>query len=242
MAASPAQSILIHTVNVVKKIKPNNHGQAADAVHHTLHFALDGRQEDWEQMTDDEEDVDCGGCGGGDGSDVRPSSSSSPGTMVNGNGATLTTDEGIAVRRGFVANPITSQREDRPYISYQHDERTRTLVLPHPATIPDPLRSDPCGPESRDAHDVTAKFHLGGLVSDPDEAVRWIEDGLQRLRINTGLVTIDTLVLSFEGISQRWNGLGTKGREGKMSDEEAGRMAIDVENVGKVWSVSMQSG
>lgn len=212
-SSTPAPSVIVHTVNVVRNIKPSQGGQVADAVHQTLHFALDGLEDDWAQPDDAEEEqrTPCGG---------TASSSSAP-------ASTLTSASGIPIRRGFVPNPVTSQSQDRPYISYEYNSASHTLHLPHSAAIPDPLEIDPCGPQGREAHDVTAKMHLPALYGEGEGEVdegKLVEEALQQLRQNTGLLTVDTLILAFEGLS-------TEG------DKVVER---DVERVRRVWQVSKQ--
>lgn len=233
--ASP--SLVIHTLNVVKDIKPSADGQAADAVHHTLHYALDGRQEDWEILPAEKQETGCG----------QSSSSQAPAqqTSTSPSSTSSFTPQGIPIRPGFFSNPIETERADRPYISFAFDARQNILTLPHPATIPDPLKSDPCGPENREAHDVTAKFfypETAARAEQSDAVEDWVEDALQRLRASTGLVTVDTLVLAFEGISKRWNEQ-SRGQDPltdrlARNEEEKQDFLRDVATVARVWSVS----
>ncbi|KAL9933664.1 hypothetical protein V8E36_007322 [Tilletia maclaganii] len=115
------------------------------------------------------------------------------------------------------ASSPTRHRRIPPYISYGWQARTRTLSLPHPATISNPTKLDPCSPENRSAFDVTAKiFFLDDILppSSADEGVHartledeiqsradtlagYIENALKRLSGSTGIITLDTLLLSF---------------------------------------------
>lgn len=202
---SPA--LLVHTVNVVRNIKAASGGEVADAVHQTLHFALDGLEDDWAAQGDDGEEP----CGGVSSAVASSSSAATPSPPH--------------VRRGFLPNPIPSHAPSRPYISYHHSDST-TLHLPHPAAVPNPLEIDPCGPQNRDAHDVTAKMYLPPLVGEDEDEGAMVEEALQRLRENTGLVTVDTLILALDGISG-------KGAEVRRED---------VERVRRLWKVSNRAG
>lgn len=224
-------SLIIRTLNVVKDIRPSSDGAVADAIHNTLHYALDGRQEDW-QSRDDEPSGPTDDCNGLQVNTGVLSLDSQEAAMNSGSSV------GHRIKPGFFPNPITTQQAQRPYVSYALDQDSHTVSLPHPAAIPDPLRSDPCGPENREAHDVSAKFYFRrGWQEEqaiaPDEE---INEALQRLRTSTGLVTLDTLVLSFEGIDQRWRHLGST-TEG-LSSEEHRKFDRDVAAVRRVWNVS----
>ncbi|CAO1623952.1 unnamed protein product [Parajaminaea phylloscopi] len=230
-------NLVVHTLNVVKDIRPSTDGQVADAIHNTLHYALDGRQEDWE--VDPDSAAASRGCGSQDPPASRTSDSDAPSS--DGTLHPSASHGDSRVRPGFFPNPLTAVSSQRPYISYAFDARKNTLSLPHPATIPDPLRSDPCGPENREAHDVTAKFYFR---SDPSvEAAsnedQWVDEALQRLRTSTGLVTLDTLVLSFEGISRRWQAGGSV--QDSRDDVASKELLRDVNRVRRVWETVSQS-
>ncbi|CAD6976498.1 unnamed protein product [Tilletia controversa] len=111
----------------------------------------------------------------------------------------------------------SSSRRRPPYISYGWQPRTKTLSLPHPATISNPTTLDPCSPEARSAFDVTAKLFFLDDISSPsdtetesdarareaqvhaqaDKLATYVENALKRLSASTGIITVDTLLLSF---------------------------------------------
>lgn len=194
MTSSPSPSLLIHTLNSPKSLKPTSHGDAADAIHQTLHFALDGQSDDWHlspsewQAQQEEQQRDCGGAGA--------SSSSSFHTNV---------------KAGFLPQPLPDHAQTRPYISYLTGP-DNSLHIPHPFTIPDPIRTDPCAEQDRDRFDVTVKFFFQGGDDDdddgstrPEEDVAALEEALATFRRNTGLLTVDTLLLSWpSGVVHQW--------------------------------------
>ncbi|KAK0554444.1 hypothetical protein OC845_000705 [Tilletia horrida] len=108
-----------------------------------------------------------------------------------------------------------SARRRPPYISYGWQARTKTLSLPHPTTISNPTKLDPCSPENRSAFDVTAKlFFLDDLLpssshaadgreleeqiqAQADKLAGYVENALKRLSGSTGIITLDTLLLAF---------------------------------------------
>jgi hypothetical protein len=243
-APAPFESLLIHTVNVTRSIKPSNQGIAADAIHNTLHYSLDARREDWQL----EEDVepDCGAL-------VKAKQVED---KINGAQTVKFEGEEVYLRPGFVPNPSSSsssssnERQQVPFVSYQLNPKTRQLLLPHPATIPDPLQNDPCGPERRDAHDVSSKFFF--LDDDDEEAglptsksntaeAEQIEEALEALRTSTGLLTVDTLVLAFQGITRRWAGKDSPALA-SLSEAESKRFEKDVKRVRSIWQVSSSRG
>lgn len=165
-APEPFRALFIHTHDVSRDLKPSADGELAHAIHQTLHFALDGHQDDWAD---------------------HPSSNCNPAATVSSASATP------RPRPGF----FPTVDPERPYISYLWDAPTKTLSLPNPSTITNPV-ADPCSSDLRSAYEVTAKFfYLSKGPSDNPLPPEWVDDALSRLTKTTGLITFDTLVLSF---------------------------------------------
>ncbi|KAK0525982.1 hypothetical protein OC834_004969 [Tilletia horrida] len=125
-----------------------------------------------------------------------------------------------------------------PYISYGWQARTHTLSLPHPATISNPTKLDPCSPENRSAFDVTAKiFFLDDILpsargqrgendeqqdldakarealvqQQADKLAGYVENAVKRLSGSTGIITLDTLLLSFPQAGFEASFVGSQG-------------------------------
>lgn len=252
-----ATSLLLHSVNVVRTIKPSSHGVVADALHHSLHFALDGLPQDWQfdptEVEIDAAEADTANASSGCGPSTSSSSAEActPTTLANG--------QRVLVKPGFLPNPNPSSGDaaDRLFISYRYNDAERRLSIPHPLTTPDPLQSDPCGPENREAHDVSAKFFFldaeeggAGSVDGADtsssssqEEEEDVDMALSALRKNTGLVTVDTLVFAFEDVSRRWEGHAKLKEEGVsgLTEAERRRFDADVARISRVWRVSQMS-
>lgn len=214
--SSPPSSLIIHTLNTPRTLKSTAHGQAADAIHQTLHFALDGRAEDWQAR--DGESAGRQPCGG----------SGSSTAAANGTSTTS------GVKPGFLPHPSETLRASRPYISYLHAPQSSLVHIPHPFAIPDPIQTDPCAVEERDRFDVTAKFFFQeqsdgeGNQADHDNA--YLQEALGTLQRNTGLLTVDTLLLSWPSIIERW-----AGKSSSAADEQ--RFQADLERIRNVWQV-----
>ena len=146
----PMRALFLHTHDVARSLKPSVDGELANALHETLHFALDGREEDWGVFEDAQ--VPCG--------NVISRSNGASAQSVNAGqaGADKVNDEDSTglppARPGF----FPTGNLDRPYISYAWDERNATLSLPNPVVIANPTTQDPCSPENRSDFEVTAKF------------------------------------------------------------------------------------
>lgn len=163
------KSLYIHTHDVSRSLKPSADGELAHAIHQTLHFALDGHPDDYTPSTSNG-----GAASGCDPLATMPSSS------VSGSGE---------VKKGF----FPTGDESRPYISYHWEPKSRTLALPNPATISNPI-ADPCSTDERGSYDVTAKFFF---LDPTDLGAELVDGALKRLTNTTGIITIDTLVLAF---------------------------------------------
>lgn len=217
MTPSPSPSLIIHTLNSPKSLKPTSHGHAADAIHQTLHFALDGHTDDWQVSPSehDEQQQQKQGCGG---------LASSLASASN-------------VKPGFLPQPLSSYTQTRPYISYLSGPNG-VLHIPHPFTIPDPIRTDPCAVEDRDRFDVNVKFFFQGgestststSTTPADDDTAALEEGLATFRRNTGLLTVDTLLLSWPDIVSRW--------ADKHHTPEKEQAQRDLDRVRAVWQVS----
>ncbi len=182
------RSLYIHTHDVSRSLKPSADGELAHAIHQTLHFALDGHPDDYTPASPNS--------GAGSGCDPLATMPTST-TAATDNSATASTStstasgsrEAEAVKKGF----FPTGDAERPYISYHWDTRTKTLALPNPSTISNPI-ADPCSPDHRSSYDITAKF----FFLDPNDiSPELVEDALKRLTSTTGIITVDTLVLSF---------------------------------------------
>ncbi|CAO1639294.1 unnamed protein product [Sympodiomycopsis kandeliae] len=182
--ASPRASLLIHTLNVTKELKPSTHGQAADAIHQTLHFALDGQTQDWQLSVQEW---------------LHQGQDSGCGSVSRDANGLLSQSR---VKPGFIEQPLAALRPQRPYVSYLHHTPSSTLYIPHPAAVPDPLCTDPCAVADRDGFDVTVKVFL--QADDSQEDLDQVQRSLEAFQRNTGLLTIDTLILSWPSITQPW--------------------------------------
>lgn len=208
-AAAPLKGVFFHTHNVARALKPSGDGELAHALHETLHFALDGEEEDWGPQRDML--PDCG--------DAVQEQQQQP----QSGKASQQGDQEPTPRPGFfpTGNP------ERPYISYAWNERTSTLSLPNPTTIFNPTKLDPCSPEQRSAFDVTVKFFylpqsdegdavgagagagagVNGTASGIGEEGKerypkhYIDDALKRLTMATSLITFDTFIIAFPGLA-----------------------------------------
>ena len=179
-------SLYIHTHDVSRSLKPSADGELAHAIHQTLHFALDGHPDDYTPSSTNS--------GAGSGCDPLATMPTSTSTDANGastssSSASSASSEASKVKKGFFA---TNDRE-RPYISYHWNPRSATLALPNPATITNPI-ADPCSPDHRSSYDITAKFFF---LDINDLSPGLVDDALSRLTSTTGIITVDTLVLSF---------------------------------------------
>ncbi|PWN39351.1 hypothetical protein IE81DRAFT_326648 [Ceraceosorus guamensis] len=214
-------TLVLHTHDASRPLKPSSYGALSHALHETLHFALDGNIEDWALDTRPRR-APCGPAEEFHISQATPSvstsstapagpSSSSSSLVVptsNSNGAQ---ESDVKPRPGFV-RPPTSLEEDREYISYatssiksHHSSSPSTrLWLPHPSSIAADRSPDPCAAGgSRDALDVTAKFFC--LGKDPQNAPeygtsgvgQWFQEALDALSSSTGILTVDQVILEF---------------------------------------------
>ncbi|SJX63140.1 uncharacterized protein SRS1_13966 [Sporisorium reilianum f. sp. reilianum] len=174
--AAAFRSLYIHTHDVSRSLKPSADGELAHAIHQTLHFALDGHPDDYTPSS--------ANSGAGSGCDPLATMPTSSAT----NGASASTSS-ADVKKGFF--PTNDQQ--RPYISYHWNPRSATLALPNPATITNPI-ADPCSPDHRSSYDITAKFFF---LDPADLSPSLVDDALSRLTSTTGIITVDTLVLSF---------------------------------------------
>ncbi|KAJ1579066.1 hypothetical protein NDA11_003933 [Ustilago hordei] len=180
------RSLYIHTHDVSRSLKPSADGELAHAVHQTLHFALDGHPDDYTSPS-----TNSGAGSGCDPLATMPTSTST--SSANGTSASASSSSSSAnIKKGF----FPTNDPERPYISYHWNPRSSTLALPNPATITSPI-ADPCSPDHRSSYDITAKF----FFLDPcDISCELVDDALARLTSTTGIITVDTLVLSFPTI------------------------------------------
>ncbi|GAK65841.1 uncharacterized protein PAN0_010d4063 [Moesziomyces antarcticus] len=167
----PFRALYIHTHDVSRSLKPSADGELAHAIHQTLHFALDGHPDDYTPAA----------ANSGAGSGCDPLATMPTSSAPNGSSSAL------AVNKGFAA---TGDAE-RPYISYYWDAHSGTLALPNPATITNPV-ADPCSSDHRSSYEITAKLFF---LDEVDAGL--VDEALTRLTRTTGIITIDTLVLSF---------------------------------------------
>lgn len=229
----PLQYLKVYTHNVARVLKPSQDGELAHAIHETLHYSLDGNEDDYlisrSQLTDSIDD---------------PSSSSSVGNSVTDapsaikgkqdhqkqNETSSSNDEEI-VHPGFAA----TNEPDRPYASYLWNEKSSLLTLPHPSTISKPLLSDPYASSDkeadlRDAFDVTTKFFYLSDVKSGEGSERsqfpaeWIDEALGCLSTATGLKTADTFIIAFPKLKLDCS---------KASDEQIYQKATRVADVWK---------
>ncbi|SNX83788.1 uncharacterized protein MEPE_02496 [Melanopsichium pennsylvanicum] len=174
---APFRQLYIHTHDVSRSLKPSADGELAHAIHQTLHFALDGHPDDYTPSS-----PNSGAGSGCDSLATMPTSS-------DANGPSSSSPSGSQVKKGF----FPTADSERPYISYHWNPRSATLALPNPATITNPI-ADPCTPDHRNSYDITAKF----FFLDPNDlSADLVDDALQRLTSTTGIITVDTLMLSF---------------------------------------------
>lgn len=259
-SASPLRSLFLHTHDVARNLKPSSDGELANALHETLHFALDGEEEDWGIRNDDDrEDRGCGGSNSQNSSsnsnptDPVISHSISTSTSTTSNPTTSSSSPLPKARPGF----FLSSNPNRPYISYSWDEKSNSLSLPNPSLISNPTQLDPCSPEKRNDFDVTAKLFFLGKPGKGGYKEDYIDQALRRLMLTTGLITVDTLILAFpklkfDGFGRDENdgktpcgegkvaGNGNEKKEGNspLNKEEQQRLERDVEYVRKLWQVS----
>lgn len=228
----PLAALRLFTHNVARVLKPSQHGELAHAIHETLHFALDGNPQDYlAPLKSGANGANgCGGCGGGSRRDDEGTSASTSqsavetGTSVASSSTAAATgraphsgdrngdddgdDDLLHIQPGFVS----TDDDERPYISYAWDKSTHQLTLPHPRTVTNPMLSDPCTSNAendadlRGQFDVTAKFFfLGSEQQSPQNEgqeagpcpAEWIDQALQSLTTATGLETVDTMILAF---------------------------------------------
>ncbi|KAJ9479368.1 Glutamate-cysteine ligase modifier subunit [Pseudozyma hubeiensis] len=180
-ATAPFRSLYIHTHDVSRSLKPSADGELAHAIHQTLHFALDGHPDDYTPSSPNSgADSGCGPLA------TMPTTASS--STTNG-ASTSAVASGSQVKKGF----FPTGDQERPYISYHWRPSSATLSLPNPATITNPI-ADPCSPDLRSSYEITAKF----FFLDPHDLSPFlVDDALSRLTSTTGIITVDTLVLSF---------------------------------------------
>ncbi|CDU26374.1 uncharacterized protein SPSC_06568 [Sporisorium scitamineum] len=179
--ASAFRSLYIHTHDVSRCLKPSADGELAHAIHQTLHFALDGHPDDYTPSS-----ANSGAASGCDPLATMPTSTATNGASSSSSAAA---SEASNVKKGF----FPTQDQERPYISYHWNPRSATLALPNPATITNPI-ADPCSPDHWSTYDITAKFFF---LDPTDLSPSLVDDALTRLTSTTGIITIDTLVLSF---------------------------------------------
>lgn len=202
MESQAFQSLFVHTHDVSRSLKPSSDGELAHAIHQTLHFALDGHPDDYTPDTRSS----ASNCG-------PPSPSTLPSSPQ--------------VKAGF----YPTENEARPYISYHFDAKSRTLALPNPATISNPV-ADPCSPDNRDTYDITVKFFF--LDSD-DLSSDLVDDALKRLTKTTGIITMDTLVLAFPTMNLDAKVANVNGTAGTQQEKNWQK------TVGDVWQAVSQN-
>lgn len=195
----PLQYLKVYTHNVARVLKPSQDGELAHAIHETLHYSLDGNEDDYLISRSQLAASSC-----------APSSSSSIGKFSSdtfasqGQNGKLESDFEEVVHPGFVA----TNDPDRPYASFMWNEKSSLLTLPHPNTIDKPLLSDPCTASDneadlRDAFDVTTKFFyfsdakVDGNSQESYYPPKWIDEALGCLSTATGLKTADTFIIAF---------------------------------------------
>ncbi|PWN34840.1 uncharacterized protein FA14DRAFT_122921 [Meira miltonrushii] len=195
----PLQYLKVYTHNVARVLKPSQDGELAHAIHETLHYSLDGNEDDYLISRSQLAASSC-----------APSSSASAGKSSSdtfasqGQNGKLESDSEEVVHPGFVA----TNDPDRPYASYMWNEKSSLLTLPHPSTIDKPLLSDPCTASDneadlRDAFDVTTKFFyfsdakVDGNSQESYYPAEWIDEALGCLATATGLKTADTFIIAF---------------------------------------------
>ncbi|KDN42293.1 hypothetical protein K437DRAFT_257926 [Tilletiaria anomala UBC 951] len=230
IAPTPMRALILHTHDVARSLKPSVDGELANALHETLHFALDGREEDW-GIRDDEDERRCGpSTASGNG----PNSASGRATIgVNGSVSAQDPQADAEEEEDYESLPparsgfFLSSNPERPYISYAWNERSQTLTLPNPVVVANPTTQDPCSPENRSEFDVTAKFfylddaHASGQDAREERfPVAYIDDALKRLTMSTSLITIDTFIVSFPTL--RLDIGGSKSCCGSAHDDQRG--------------------
>jgi hypothetical protein len=198
-------SLLFYSHNVARALKASSDGELAHAIHETLHFALDGEPQDYYLPNDTPSKNHTGGSGKGEESEASTSTLSQNGQDGD------SVDDIDRIRPGF----FECDDEERPFISYEWEEPTRTLILPHPKTVLNPIIQDPCTPilpgaGVRDAFDVTAKFFFLGRREESSHedhiesySSEWVEEALKRFTTATGLDSVDTLILAFGETEER---------------------------------------
>lgn len=223
------RSLYIHTHDVSRSLKPSADGELAHAIHQTLHFALDGHPDDYTPASPNS--------GAGSGCDplaTMPTSAATNGASTSSSSSSSAAASGDSVvKKGF----FPTHDHERPYISYHWNSRTATLALPNPATITNPI-ADPCSPDHRSSYDITAKF----FFLDPNDlSPSLVDDALSRLTSTTGIITIDTLVLSFPtlDLDSRPHKHFQSQHDSGLSDaqqQSTGETAAGVAAVIQVWS------
>lgn len=199
--ASQAQvkTLLIHTHDASRSLKPSSYGALSHAVHETLHFALDGAEEDWAVRRETDR-APCGPGQEGGPTTVAATPQEAAAAGLVANGVTSASEEQEpAPRPGFAAP--ADKDDERSYISCALSSAGQ-LSIPHPNAIAAGAARvvDPCAAPNRDNLDVTAKFFcLAPLTSLDVErgAADWVEDALKALASSTGYLTVDRAILEF---------------------------------------------
>jgi hypothetical protein len=175
------RSLLFHTHDASRPLKPSAFGALSHAIHETLHFALDGDVEDWAAAPSLQAP-----CGPNEEAEQQQARHSEE-------------EEELTPRPGFAPPVAPADDDERAYISY-HFSDDGTLALPHPDTIAADRSPDPCAAGAdRSALDVTAKFFLLSASAGSQErgAAPLVEDALQALEASTGIEQVDTAILEF---------------------------------------------
>lgn len=229
----PLQYLKVYTHNVDRVLKPSQDGELAHAIHETLHYSLDGDENDFLISRSQLATSSC-----------APSSSSSVGKQSSAALASDTKNENQMPQNGKVDHDIeevvhpgfvATNDPDRPYASYLWNEKSSLLTLPHPSTIDKPLLSDPCTASDneadlRDAFDVTTKFfYFSDAKGDANTQesyfpAEWIDEALGCLSTATGLKTADTFIVAFPNLKLDCS---------KASDEQIYKKATKVADVWK---------
>lgn len=253
-SSTPLSALFLHTHNVARNLKPSPDGELANALHETLHFALDGEEEDW-GIRQNQTSV-AAGCGGEEtkasqSESINPSNEIGFITLKNSSGQEYQLP---TARPGF----FLSSNPSRPYISYSWSPKNKILSLPNPTLISNPTQLDPCSPEKRNDFDVTAKLFFLGEPGDNGFDPGFIDQALNRLTLTTGLITVDTLILAFPALKLDSNWGESKGErnspcggesegddrgkeEEPLSQEELNRLNRDIQHVRRLWEVSLAS-
>lgn len=231
----PLQYLKVYTHNVARVLKPSQDGELAHAIHETLHYSLDGDEDDY---LISRSQLAASSCAPSSSSSFAKSSPSNDDAFIQVNqkqaqNGPFESDDEEVVHPGFIA----TNDSERPYASYLWNEKNSLLTLPHPSTIDKPLLSDPCTvsdneADLRDAFDVTTKFfYFSDTKSDEKNQsqeshypAEWINEALDCLSIATGLKTADTFIIAFPKLKLDCS---------KASDEQIYKKAKKVADVWK---------